>query len=158
MSKITVISVLLLLFIVIGCSDGSFRVEVVEGTVTLDGTPVEDATLTFVPSDANIGKSAYARTDTQGMFRLTATQGGKSGAGTMIGNYRVAVCKTVPSREPTPNELADQERGIAPNIPILNIIPENYNDAQTSGLTAEVVKGKNIFHFELKSNEPPNKK
>jgi hypothetical protein len=158
MPKITVIFVLFLLLTVIGCSDSSFRVEVVEGTVTLNGTPVEGATLTFVPSDSNVGKSAYARTDTQGMFRLTAVQGGKSGAGTMIGNYRVAVCKTVPVREPTVKELADQERGISPDIPILHIIPEKYNDAQISGLTAEVVKGKNIFHFELKSNEILNKK
>ncbi|MDR2755619.1 MAG: carboxypeptidase-like regulatory domain-containing protein [Planctomycetaceae bacterium] len=152
MKKIHVILILFLFLFVVGCSGGSFRVEVVEGTVTLDGIPLEGATLTFIPSDSNIGKSAYARTDMQGTFKLTAVQGGTSGAGTMVGHYRVAISKDVPSREPTAKEITDQERGISPDIPILHIIPEKYNDAQTSGLTAEVVKGKNIFNFDLKSN------
>ncbi|MDR0335845.1 MAG: carboxypeptidase-like regulatory domain-containing protein [Planctomycetaceae bacterium] len=143
----------LLLLFFSGCSDGtSFRVETVEGTVTLDGTPVEGATLTFVPSVSNIGKSAYARTNSQGFFRLTAIQGGQSGAGTVIGNYLVAISKDTPVREPTEKELADQERGIAFEIPITHIIPTKYNNAQTSGLTAEVIKGKNVFNFNLKSN------
>jgi hypothetical protein len=136
---------------IFGCSSGTgFRVEAVKGTVTLDGALLEGATLTFVPSGN--GKSAYARTDAQGMFKLTAVQGGESGAGTMIGNYLVAVSKDIPSREPTAKEMADQERGISPEIPLLNIVPVKYNDVNTSGLTAEVVKGKNVFNFELKSN------
>jgi hypothetical protein len=130
----------------------------VEGTVTLDGTPIEGATITFVPSESGIGKSAYARTDVKGFFQLTAVQGGQSGTGTMIGNYLVAISKDIPSREPTDKELADQERGISFEIPIIPVIPVMYNNAQTSGLTAEVVKGKNIFNFDLKSNENLNKK
>jgi hypothetical protein len=145
--------ILLLLPLICGCSTGSaFRVEAVEGTVTLDGKTLEGATLTFVPVDSAAGKSAYARTNAQGTFKLTAVQGGTSGAGTMTGNYLVAVSKTVPSREPTTKELAEQERGISPDIPMDNIVTIKYNDAKTSGVTAEVVKGKNVFNFELKSN------
>jgi hypothetical protein len=150
--------ILFLLPLLLGCSGGAgFRVEAVEGTVTLDGVPIEGATLTFVPTDSGTGKSAYARTNTNGFFQLTAIQGGQSGAGTMIGNYLVAVSKEIPSREPTDKELNDQERGISLQIPMIPIIPIKYNNAQTSGLTAEVVKGKNIFNFALKSNENPNK-
>jgi hypothetical protein len=154
MQKMFTTFILFLLLFLSGCSGGaSFRVEAVEGTVTLDGTPIEGATLTFVPSDSKIGKSAYARTDANGFFRLTAVQGGSSEAGTMIGNYRVAISKDVPSRKPTEKELADQEQqGIPFEIPMTHIIPATYNDAQTSGLTAEVIKGKNVFNFNLKSN------
>jgi hypothetical protein len=153
MQKIFTTFILFLLLFLAGCSGGAgFRVEAVEGTVTLDDTPIEGATLTFVPSDSGIGKSAYARTDAKGFFQLTAVQGGQSRAGTMTGNYRVAISKDVPSRKPTDKELADQERGIPFEIPMTHIIPVKYNDAQTSGLTAEVVKGKNVFNFNLKSN------
>jgi hypothetical protein len=138
-----------------GCGSGTpFPVEAVEGTVTLDGQPVEGAVLTFVPAHSNEGKAAYGRTDGTGTYKLTAFNGGKSGAGTMVGHYIVSILKEVPVREPTAQELADQEKkGIEINIPLRSIVPVRYNDAQTSGLTAEIVKGKNIIHFDLKSDE-----
>ncbi|MDR3199407.1 MAG: hypothetical protein LBU34_16180 [Planctomycetaceae bacterium] len=141
--------------ILLGCGSGSpFPVEAVEGTVTLDGQPVEDAVLTFVPVHSDNGKAAYGRTDVTGTYKLTAFNGGKSGAGTMVGHYIVSILKEVPVREPTAKELADQEeKGIEINIPMRSIVPAQYNDAQTSGLTAEIVKGKNIVHFDLQSDK-----
>lgn len=152
MRTISIFCVVLSCLISFGCKTGaSFRVEAVEGVVTLDGKPVEGATLTFVPSDSSMGKAAYARTDAQGRYKLTATGGGQSGAGTMTGRYDVAITLDVPSREPTAKELENQERGIVPNIPMISVVPKKYNDAKTSELSAEVVKGKNRFDFELKS-------
>ncbi|MDR1140152.1 MAG: hypothetical protein LBL62_00570 [Planctomycetaceae bacterium] len=138
-----------------GCRSGvSFPVEAVEGIVTLDGQPVEGAVLTFVPVHSTEGKAAYARTDETGIYKLTAFNGGKSRAGTMTGHYIVSILKEVPVREPTAKELSDQaEKGIEISIPLRSVIPERYNDAATSGLTAEIVKGKNIVHFDLKSDK-----
>ncbi|MDR0336060.1 MAG: DUF4198 domain-containing protein [Planctomycetaceae bacterium] len=137
-----------------GCSTGksNFRVETVEGFVTLDGSPVAGVTVGFSPVDSNAGKPAVGRTDAQGKFVLTATQGGEFGKGTMIGKYFVSLSKETLSREPTAQELANADKtGVMPEIPIVSIIPKKYNDPQTSGLTAEVVKGKNNFSFDLQS-------
>jgi hypothetical protein len=141
------------ILILSGCGSGSpFPVEAVEGIVTLDGQPVEGAILTFVPVPSTEGKAAYARTDETGAYKLTAFNGGKFGAGTMPGRYIVSILKEVPVREPTAKELAEAEKGIEINIPLYSIVPTRYNDATTSGLTAEIVKGKNIVHFDLKSD------
>ncbi|MDR0609876.1 MAG: DUF4198 domain-containing protein [Planctomycetaceae bacterium] len=142
------------LITVTGCSTGKpdFAVERVEGSVTLDGSPVEGVTVGFSPADSTRGKPAVGRTDAQGKFTLTATQGGEFGKGTMMGKYLVSFSKDIPSREPTPQELADLDNaGITPNIPNISIIPKKYNDPQTSGLTVEVIKGKNNFSFDLQS-------
>jgi hypothetical protein len=155
MSK-TFISLFILsifLITVTGCSTGKpdFAVEIVEGSVTLDGSPVEGVTVGFSPAESTSGKPAVGRTDAQGKFVLTATQGGQFGKGTMIGKYLVSFSKDIRSREPTAQELADADKtGVQPDIPIVSIIPKKYNDPQTSGLTAEVVKGKNNFSFDLK--------
>jgi hypothetical protein len=143
-----------LLITVTGCSTGKpdFAVEIVEGLVTLDGSPVEGVTVGFSPVDSKAGKPAVGRTNTQGKFVLTATQGGEFGKGTMIGKYLVSLSKETPSREPTAQELANADKtGMMPDIPIISIIPKKYNDPQTSGLTAEVIKGKNNFSFDLSS-------
>jgi hypothetical protein len=154
MQKIFFVIICFSFLILSGCGSGSpFPVEAVEGIVTLDGQPVEGAVITFVPVDVAEGKAAYARTDETGIYKLTAFNGGKSGAGTMTGRYIVSILKEVPVREPTTKELADAEKGIEINIPLRSVIPIRYNDAQTSGLTAEIVKGKNIVRFDLKSNE-----
>ncbi|MCL2745101.1 MAG: DUF4198 domain-containing protein [Planctomycetaceae bacterium] len=134
-----------------GCSDSPFRVETVEGTVTLDGQPCADAVLTFIPVDDSAGKAAYGRTDDNGVYKLTASNGGKSNAGAKAGKYIVSILKEVPSREPTAKELADREKGISVEIPNISVIPVKYNNANASGLTADVVAGKNTFNFELKS-------
>jgi hypothetical protein len=143
-----------LLIAVTGCPAGKpdFTVEIVEGLVTLDGSPVEGVTVGFSPVDSKAGKPAVGRTDAQGKFVLTATQGGEFGKGTMIGTYLVSLSKETPSREPTAQELADADKtGVMPDIPIVSRIPKKYNDPQKSGLTAEVVKGKNNFSFNLQS-------
>jgi hypothetical protein len=133
---------LFIILVLSGCSGSPFRVEAVEGTVTLDGQPCADAVLTFVPEDASLGKAAYARTDEKGIYKLTAFNGGKSNAGTKTGKYIVSILKEKPVREPKEGEI---------DVPMISVIPQKYNDAKTSGLTAEVVKGKNVFNFDLKS-------
>jgi hypothetical protein len=161
MSKITMLKNFVPLFVLsvflitaTGCSTGKpdFAVEVVKGLVILDGSPIEGVTVGFSPADAKAGKPAVGRTNAQGKFVLTATQGGEFGKGTMIGKYLVSFSKEIPSRELTSQELANADKtGVMPEIPIVSVIPKKYNDPQKSGLTVEVVKGKNNFSFDLQS-------
>ncbi|MDR2116084.1 MAG: DUF4198 domain-containing protein [Planctomycetaceae bacterium] len=156
MSKIFISLFILSVFFVTvtGCLTNrpDFAVESVEGLVTLDGSPIEGVTVGFSPADSATGKPAVGRTDAQGKFVLTATQGGEFGKGTMIGKYFISFSKDIPSREPTAQELANADQtGVMPDIPIISIIPKKYNDPQISGLTAEVIKGKNNFSFDLQS-------
>jgi hypothetical protein len=59
----------------------------VEGTVTFEGQPLEEATVLFHPTDGSAGASAL--TDAKGAFRLIGTQ--KDGIAP--GEYRVTVSK-----------------------------------------------------------------
>jgi hypothetical protein len=70
----------------VGCGSG---LSSAEGVVTLDGSPVEGATVTFVPASGE-GMSASGQTDSNGKFRLSTS--GKPGA--KAGDYKVTVIKT----------------------------------------------------------------
>lgn len=118
----------------------------VSGTVTLDGSPVEGAVVTFVPESGsgNTGQISMGITDSAGQFSL-ATGTGKVGAA--IGNHSIAVELTV---KPTPPAPTDD--GLAPALPnelasapakeaeqkTLFVVPERYNSPQSSGLKATV--------------------
>lgn len=145
------ISPLSLIFVA-GCDVSPFPVEMVEGVVTLDGKPLEGVTVSFSPEPNSSGKPAVGRTGADGKFVLTAAQGGKYGQGTMKGKYRVSMVKKQLKREPTQQELAALDQGRPLNIPVVSVLPAKYTDSKTSDLAVEVVKGKNRFDFELKSN------
>ena len=137
-------------FVLPGCSGGAgFSVEMVEGTITLDGVPVVGATVGFSPIDSE-GIPAVGKTNESGKFILTATQGGQYGKGTMLGKYNVSVTKEQLEREYTAQELQRMDAGAPPpNIPVVSVVPKKYNNPKNSGLTAEVVRGKNTFNFVL---------
>ena len=134
----------------------------VSGTVTLDGTPVEGATVTFQPEgDA---RAASGRTDANGVFQLTTLN---SGDGALPGNYKVSISKmedTDPAHQVTAEEFAQMVSGGKPppmgparsgqktkNVGMKYHVPQKYMDASKSGLTATVAaSGKNDFPFDLK--------
>src|SRR5688500_18734361 len=75
----------------IGC--GKFAA--VEGVVTLDGQPLAQATLSFVPQERE-GKArdATARADAEGYFRVKTN----NSEGVIPGRYKVLVSKRVPPK------------------------------------------------------------
>jgi hypothetical protein len=85
--KGTALTLLVALAGLCGCGGASK----VEGVVTLDGTPVDGATVTFVPADDK-GIPANGQTDSSGKFTLST--GGKPGA--RRGDYKVTVVKVAP--------------------------------------------------------------
>lgn len=72
----------------LGCG-GSRKPVKVEGLVTLDGKPVEGATVLFVPLDKE-GNDATGVTNKEGVFHLTTFN---SRDGALPGNYKVTVHK-----------------------------------------------------------------
>ncbi|MCL2622451.1 MAG: DUF4198 domain-containing protein [Planctomycetaceae bacterium] len=150
-----------------GCNSG-LRTEYVEGIVTLEDKPLEGALVTFIPASGGTARVAAGTTDARGRFTLTTAEGGKAGRGTTEGDYKVTIAKRAPEttkqnqeiaaasansgQPPTREEMAaaDRERrtaGLPP--PYLYLSPKKYNNPDTSGLTATVVKGKNKFGFSL---------
>ena len=73
--KLLVLAIGAMLFATVGCGADHPPVEIVTGTVTYNGAPLAEATVTFHPSEANsIGAASRAssgETDAEGVFRLT---------------------------------------------------------------------------------------
>jgi hypothetical protein len=148
-----------------GCSGGStMGVEYVEGLVTMDGQPVPEATVMFVPVTEGEGLSATGMTDANGIYKLTASNlGGETapaGGGTKPGEYYVGVIKSV-SEEPMSEEEA-HEQGIeyvAPSgeevPPVTHVVPVKYNNPKESGVKVTVKAGKNDLPIALTSDGAP---
>lgn len=116
-----------------GCGGGSSdmpELGTVTGTVTMDGQPLANVTVTFKPDSGSI---SVGRTDEQGHYKLGYNETEK---GAKVGKHTVRI--TTPSDEPGPG-------GDAPKDPI----PAKYNEQ--SELSADVKAGSNEFNFDLTS-------
>lgn len=142
------LSVLGFVCISAGCGSGRPETVKVTGTVTLDGTPVEGATVAFFHPDA--GQPARGVTDASGTFTLTTFE---AGDGAILGQHKVAVSKIDESAQapsgdsefdtPSSNEdLSETAKFLLPAI---------YSSPSTSGLTVEVTKDMAPVTLELKS-------
>lgn len=116
----------------IGCGDGTHSVR---GTVTFDGRPVEEGTISFVPDDPALASDA-GRIE-NGRFHLHVKPGSK----------RVEIRASRPVQFPDPND--PDAAGLKEDY-----IPPRYNTE--TELTAEIAAGGgNEFVFELHSGGPP---
>ncbi|MEZ6125876.1 MAG: carboxypeptidase-like regulatory domain-containing protein [Planctomycetaceae bacterium] len=133
-----------------GCS-GPDRppIAAASGTVTLDGVPVEGATISFVPADG--GRPGSGFTDAQGRYTITTFE---TNDGAKVGEHQVAVIKIsgdgafMPggadgspqsdemslSEIPAPDSESSGKK--APKIDYL--VPQKYGSAVTSGLRVTV--------------------
>lgn len=133
------------------------KVEYVEGVVTLDGKPLEGASVGYSPVSPGQGLPAGGMTDASGRYRLTAARGGKPSGGTAVGDYGVMITKQeiIPPDEPVP---PPPPGGPPPDtVRIRSVIPEAYGEMATSGLRVTVKPGRNTspeFSFQLDSQKP----
>jgi hypothetical protein len=142
-----------------GCGDRRSPVPV-SGTVTVDGQPVEGATVTFHPlDDDREGRPATGLTDKTGTFRLTT--GTEDGA--RPGAYKVVVIKNVlagpqrkiPDFPDTPEGRSQRDRFVwkqfgDDQVPYRNVLPDRYGDLKTTPLTC-TIPGDGPVHFPLTS-------
>jgi hypothetical protein len=129
----------------------------VSGTVTMNGQPLEGATVVFVPTEGAVGQQAATGiTDAAGKYKLSTYV---TDDGANAGEYRIKVSK-YDGKKPTKEE---QERYISyeeeqkiqfagderPTPPAKNLLPPKFGDDSTSGLTYTVTKGSNTFDIKL---------
>ena len=127
----------------------------VEGVVSLDGQPLEGATVTFVPVQEGTGVSATGRSDASGKYTLTAVGAGRGaqvGAGTKPDDYYVGVVKDTFPAPPKADEAQPAgDPSKRPPLAVTHVVPQGYNDPTKSGLKVTVKSGKNDIPLELKS-------
>ena len=110
-----------------GCSQGDRpTLAPVEGTILLDGQPLQGAAVCFKPEGA---RTSRGFTDAQGHYELLYLRDIKGAA---IGHHKVSIA--------TPSELPASKRA-----------PAKY-DQRSSTLTADVKPGENLIDFELQSH------
>jgi hypothetical protein len=125
----------LCLAMITGCApQGPVTVQVT-GTVTLDGEPVEGATVGFRPTEGTPGTGT---TDASGKFTLNATPGQNG----------VAVYKS----EVVGEVAAADEETTATEIETKSLLPIKYSAVEGSGLSFDVQPGMAPVTIELKSN------
>ena len=142
-------------FVLTGCPSSSrpptYRVT---GTVTLKGTPVPGAAITFVPT-AQDGIAASAITDSGGKYALTTWE---AGDGARPGEYRVKVSAqeqtAVDPSKMVKNLTIEEEQKIyveskKATPPAKSLLPRKYQDDQTSGLTHTVDKKPTTFDIKI---------
>lgn len=123
-----------------GCgSDPDSRPTVeIKGTVTMDGSPLQEASIQF--TSPKTGESAYANLDENGKYSITFPKADIGSA------YEITITPPVVEEE---NAMALAEQ--AQNKSTMKI-PAKYSDRTTSGLSARVEQaGTNEANFELKS-------
>jgi hypothetical protein len=116
----------------VGCggSDGP-ELAIVNGTVTLDGAPLKEAFVTFVPES---GRPSYGGTNESGYYELAYTEARK---GAVPGAHTVRV-STQRAGDPDSGVKAQPER-----------VPKKFNTQ--SQLKKTVEAGSNTIDFELTS-------
>lgn len=107
-----------------GCGDGKV---VAVGSVQLDGRPLTNAYLTFIPVEGTRGPGGYAALDATGQFSALDPQGGK---GILPGKYKVTVTR-LPSAKPV-----EENAAVVANPG--EALPAIYGDPEKTVLTAEV--------------------
>jgi len=127
--------------LLLGCSETrkGDKAEVF-GMVTLDGTPVADAQIRFMPkSNTDLG-TAFSRTNTQGEFIIKPDANDNNWL--KPGTYKVLISKIAPIEVK------------AMGAPEVNLLPSQYNLQDKTPLSAELKKGENkLPSFELVSNK-----
>jgi hypothetical protein len=116
----------------LGC--GGERLVPVSGIVTLDGQPVEQASVLFQHES---GRTAFGLTDQTGVFQLSMDD---EWAGVPVGSYAIAVSLTRETGgiQPTAEGLEDLSKPSSGPGHTEWIIPKRYHDPASSGLSTLV--------------------
>ena len=130
-----------------GCS-GSGDFGYVEGTVTIDGKPVSEATVGFYPSGS---RGSVGVTDSEGHYELRY---GGTQKGAIIGTHKVTISTALAGSNKVKIEYLDADEAGGNEVARKEVLDESYLDRKTTPLTATVVAGKNPpIDFELNSGE-----
>jgi hypothetical protein len=117
----------------------------VSGQVTLDGNPLANASLMFVPTGSTPGTGSGAVTDAKGKYELRTSH---DGIGAPVGQYKVIISKLVLS-DGSDYKL---DSGVSPmDAGADESLPAQYSDPDQTILTANVPEGGGPIDFPLNS-------
>jgi len=133
---LTITVCLLVLPLLTGCAPkGLSGLAPAAGIVTLNGDPVEGATISFAPaSDSPDVRSASAMTDKNGKFVVTTLN---YGDGMYPGEYHVFVTKTTTTGTGGVSSPEDKKE-TRDDRQIVHHLPLKYEDKDTSGLMVSI--------------------
>jgi hypothetical protein len=147
----------LLLGLVSGCGKG--KLAKVNGVLTWeDGTPVDGATIVFMPKDSSL-KQASGFTGKDGAFDLTTF---KPGDGAMEGDYKIVVTRAadaVTNMPPAPLPGEDPTKAMKEyylkqkaegSRPPSKVVPDAYTKESTTPLIATVSSSTGKIELKLK--------
>jgi hypothetical protein len=133
-----------LIAVVVGCGGDGLETVRVTGTVTIDGKPLTQGTVSFTPEK---GRGATGQIASDGSFTLTTY---KKGDGVVLGRHKVAVVAIDRQGAKPYSEESD-------DLELKWLIPQRYGNPYTSGLTFEVKAGEdNVATLELTSRNGPS--
>jgi len=153
---------LAIVFFVAGCSGGTAggpdasKLVPVTGIVKLDGKPLADATVNFLPK-TSAGPGFYpamGTTDQSGKYELVVTAAdGKTLKGVVPGEYNVAVSKLV-KPDGTPVKF-DGSLGGPMNQAAMEMIPMRYATIGEGGMSYTVPAGGGTNDIEMEAGGGP---
>jgi hypothetical protein len=147
------IGMVLLILLGNGCgSQGKgLKVEYVEGIITLDGEPVSNASVTFIPITETEGaEAAGGYSNNKGVYKLTSGNGDPE-AGAVLGEYRILVSK-IEVTDLTEGMEYGTSTGYKETVKQTHLLPEIYRSRDKSPLKSNVKKGKNKIDIQLTKN------
>jgi len=147
--SLTVVSLM-----VLGCAEDGPPIGKVTGTVTLDGQPLENAIVSFVPKAG--GRASVGTTNAQGKYQLSYVER----VGALIGSHKVSITSPpkvesidmseIRSDDPRYAELMAKQNADYNNATVKESLPAVYN--KESKLVSEVNSGNNTIDFVLTSD------
>lgn len=147
--RLAIFSLLVIAFVGCGSSSGTVPVK---GRVTLDGEPLANASISFIPQGE--GRQATGTSDANGEFTMS-TIDPKDGA--LPGTYKVAIVPTSPMDQTPEGLSADEAMAAAAAAaakrkgkPAGPEVPEAYTRVDKTPLTQEVPP-KGPILYEIKS-------
>ncbi len=117
----------------------------VTGVITLDGAPLADAKVLFLPNEKT-SNPCTGTTDAAGKYTLTQS----TFQGATPGSYKVTVeVYQQKDGKPVPEEMKNDMMQLIAMGRAKQILPPKYADASKTTLTAEVTEPKAEVNFEL---------
>lgn len=145
---------LLCLAVTVGCGEGGPSLGQVSGKVTLDGKPLSNAIVSFVPEDGR--RASSATTNDNGEYTLAYI----SEAGAVVGTHKVSITSVpeattetmedIPSDDPRYAELMQTRQSDYNNAKTKEKLPAVYN--KQTEIVREVKSGKNTIDLALTSD------
>lgn len=128
----------------LGCGTGE-SVTPVTGTVTVDGQPLDGASISFLPeAGTKAGVGGSAKSDSSGKYSVKTAKGSD---GLPPGKYTITVTKS---------ELKDPslaEGGGVTEADLIHYVPKKYNSPETSGLSTTVDTSPHTFDIKLEGGK-----